>query len=77
MSNKCDELQSRCNELAKWLKQRGTSSPEEEDIELLEFFLRKCSDESLGIKLVCDSSYFLGYRKGYEVKNLELLAGKE
>jgi len=72
---------ARCKELADWLQAKDLHSVSDEDMDLLDYFLAKITDglpiltpESLSI--YGSASYMVGYKKGYEVKGLEVLVSK-
>jgi hypothetical protein len=77
---KVEELEVRCKGLADWLVAKGTETVSEEDGELLSLILAKIQ-AGIPIPLIPTPlvsflqqvSFLAGYRKGYEVKELEHL----
>lgn len=86
MCEKCEALQARCVDIADWLEKRNLTKPSEEDIDLISFLVSKgmtvvpgfpfpvlVSEALVGIT---GSVYLAGYKKGYEVHQLETMEKK-
>lgn len=79
MCEKCEALQARCEDLANWVISKNLRIVSDEDKDLLDFLISK-THEGFPILTIADlrhlaaASYSAGLRKGYEIKQLELLS---
>ena len=79
---RCEELEGVLEESVKWMEQRNLRQVEEEDRDLITYVL-SCVISQLPIPVITDreiipllhSCFMLGYKKGYQVKELEHLLG--
>lgn len=81
MSKEAEALQKRSEEIGDWAEKRGMERPEDEDCELLLFNYSKVGamvleghDPMKALTSALATCYVIGYKKGYEVKELEQIA---